>query len=146
MALRQVKSHEPASRTRAMTSPNMTAERWRQAREILYDASVLDSKARAAHVRSACGADDDLRQEVERLLSALDDAGTFLEPDALGGLPAGTRIGPYRILEEAGRGGMGVVYRAVRDDDYRQEVALKLVKRDVESGPLLIRFRQERQA
>jgi serine/threonine protein kinase len=123
----------------------MNAGRWREVREILYTASEMPSDARARYIQSVCMADRELRSEVERLLTALDDAGTFLEPGALGGLPAGVKIGPYRILGEAGRGGMGVVYRAVRDDDYRQEVALKLVKRDVESGPLLSRFRQERQ-
>ncbi len=129
-----------------MTAGRMAAERWRQAREILYAASAMDPQARAAHLRSACQGDDDLRKEVERLLVALDESGTFLEPGALGELREGVKVGPYRILGEAGRGGMGVVYRAVRDDDYRQEVALKLVKRDMESGLLIMRFRQERQA
>jgi serine/threonine protein kinase len=124
----------------------MNAGRWRQVREVLFAASEMRPDARTQYVQSVCMADDELRGEVERLLTALEDAGTFLEPGVLGGLPAGVKIGPYRILGEAGRGGMGVVYRAVRDDDYRQEVALKLVKRDMESGPLLIRFRQERQA
>ena len=125
----------------------MTAERWRQVREVLYGATEKDTDARAEFLRESCGGDAELRAEVERLLAALDESGAFLEPPA----PAerdlsGGKIGPYLILERAGQGGMGTVYRAVREDDYRQEVAIKLVKREVETEMLTARFRQERQA
>jgi tetratricopeptide (TPR) repeat protein len=125
----------------------MTAERWRQVREVLYRAAEKDAGARAEFLRESCGGDGDLREEVERLLAALDESGAFLEPAA----PAerdlsGGKVGPYLVLERAGQGGMGTVYRAVREDDYRQEVAIKLVKREVETDALTARFRQERQA
>ena len=58
----------------------------------------------------------------------------------------GSRIGPYVVLDRAGCGGMGVVYHAVRDDDYRQEVAIKVVKGGGETEFLIARFRLERQA
>jgi tetratricopeptide (TPR) repeat protein len=124
----------------------MTAERWRRVREVLYAAADKGAGERGQFLRESCCEDAELRQEVERLLAALDESGSFLEP----GSPAernlsGDKIGPYLILEQAGQGGMGTVYRAVRDDDYHQQVAIKLVKRDLETDILLARFRQERQ-
>jgi eukaryotic-like serine/threonine-protein kinase len=125
----------------------MTAERWRQVREVLYAAAQKDPAARARFLGERCGGDSGLRAEVERLLAALDESGAFLEPPAPAGRDlSGGKIGPYLILEPAGQGGMGMVYRAVREDDYRQEVAIKLVKREVETAALTARFRQERQA
>ena len=80
--------------------------------------------------------------------------GSFLPPN--GGLTdvvspavidmAGRRIGPYRLVRLLGRGGMGSVHLAVRDDDqYRKEVAIKLLKRGMDTDFMLHRFRQERQ-
>lgn len=124
----------------------MTAERWRRIRELLYAAAEKQAADRGLFLQESCGDDSELRLEVERLLAALDESGAFLEP----GNPAapdlsGGKIGPYLVLEQAGQGGMGTVYRAVRDDDYHQQVAIKLVKRDLETDVLLARFRQERQ-
>src|SRR5437667_12684660 len=107
----------------------MTPERWHQVRDILYAASSLDGPARLAYMDQHCAQDAALRDDVESLLSALDQCGGFLEPDSRNAQDSQSlRIGPYRILGQAGRGGMGVVYHAVRDDDYRQEVAIKLVR------------------
>ncbi len=124
----------------------MTAERWRAVREILYAASEMDAPARERYLNEACGPDSELRAEVERLLAALNGSGDFLEPAGRPPEPgASSRIGPYLILNEAARGGMGVVYQAVRADDYQQKVAIKLIKRDLETEFLIARFRQERQ-
>ena len=125
----------------------MTAARWHQVRDILYAASQLQAGVRSRYLIETCAGDTALREEVERLLSALDKSDGFLEPQSLG--PLGThalRIGPYLILGQAGRGGMGVVYHAVRDDEYRQEVAIKLVRAGMQTDFLIARFRLERQA
>ena len=59
---------------------------------------------------------------------------------------AGRRIGPYAVVREIGRGGMGAVYLAVRaDDEYKKEVAIKVVKRGMDTDVVLRRFREERQ-
>ena len=126
----------------------MTAERWHKVRDILYAASQLELGARCGYLNEACSGDSGLRAEVEKLLLALDRSGEFLEPEP-SVTSAGSRalrIGPYLVLDEAGHGGMGVVYHAVRDDDYRQEVAIKLVKAGAETDFLIGRFRLERQA
>jgi len=126
----------------------MTAERWSQVRDILYKASQIEGEARGYYLDEACGGDRQVRDEVEKLLLALDHSGSFLEPDRDCSLAVSQhlRIGPYLILEQAGHGGMGVVYHAVRDGDYRQEVAIKLVKAGADTDILISRFRLERQA
>ena len=68
------------------------------------------------------------------------------EPAGDGALPLGGRVGAYRLLEEIGRGGMGTVYLAERDDaEFEKRVALKLVKRGMDTDDILLRFRYERQ-
>ncbi len=135
----------------------MTPERWKLAKEVLGTALDRPARERAAWVAEACGGDAELRAEVESLLASHGEANGFLEttardavlrsvmqarPEAL----AGARIGPYRVLSEIGRGGMGAVYLAERDDqEYRKRVAIKLVRGDVDSASLVRRFRQERQ-
>lgn len=76
---------------------------------------------------------------------AVAHAGILL--DRMGGAPvqAGTEVGPYRVLEEIGSGGMGRVYRAVRDDGaFEREVAIKLIRRDLVSSKSMERFAEER--
>jgi len=106
--------------------------RWQHVKGVFQQALERPRDARPAFLDEACGSDGALRREVESLLAAERNAGDFLSrpagslldpPDA-----HGRRIGPYRVLDTVGRGGMGVVYRAVRDDDvFHKTVALKLV-------------------
>jgi serine/threonine protein kinase len=111
--------------------------------------------SRSAFLDEACGGDGELRRELESLLAAHEDAGHFLStpvrPDLDGAEEANApeahpqRIGPYQILDTIARGGMGTVYRAVRDDDaFRKTVALKLVRGGRHSETFERRFRQER--
>ncbi len=125
----------------------MTPERWQRVKATLNQVLEQPRAARAAVLESLCAGDDGLRAEVESLLAADDDAGGFLEQPALEqDLMPGTRLGPWRLAEQLGRGGMGTVYRAVRDDDqFHQEVAIKVVKRGMDTDEVLQRFRYERQ-
>lgn len=120
------------------------AELQRRASEI-FDAIVeLDTRARAAHLDRVCGDDPTLRREVESLLDSLEGARTSeLFPQLLGAdepltLAPGERMGPYTLAEEIGEGGMGVVYRAMRED-VGTTVALKLVRHGRFASPEHVR-------
>lgn len=125
----------------------MNAERWQQIKQVLFEATELPPVERSSYLDRACP-NPDFRLEVESLLGANDRAGGFLETPLLATEPpslAGSIVGHYRIEEEIGRGGMAVVYRAVREDDFQQQVAIKIVKRGMDTDELLERFRHERQ-
>src|SRR5262245_15506118 len=102
----------------------------------------------------ACGADAALRQRVEELLQANREAGDFLggveKPEAtLDEPPAaspGTVIGPYKLIEPLGEGGMGTVWMAQQSEPVRRVVALKLIKTGMDSKQIIARFEAERQA
>lgn len=135
----------------------MTQEHYRHIKEIFQDAIDLPLEERPAYLDSACGSDHGMRAEVESLLAAHEAKGTQLMDEPLAKLAPdlgkqeaqdvpGKRIGPYRIERLLGEGGMGVVYEASRaDDQFRQRVALKLVRSAAYSEAVLRRFRQERQ-
>ncbi len=124
--------------------------------EMFEKAIELSAEARDAFLDQACGRDVALRQEVESLLAAEGEAGDFLDRPVLEQTtwtrdpsqpPDGRRsIGPYRLRRQIGEGGMSTVYLAIRDDDeYRQEVAIKVFAFGRERSDLLKRFRTERQ-
>jgi non-specific serine/threonine protein kinase/serine/threonine-protein kinase len=129
----------------------VAAERWQRAKDVFQAALDRAPEARAAFLAEACAGDHELRREVESLLAAHDGVGSFLsKPAALEGPREPHvqphRVGPYRILDAIGHGGMGTVYRAVRDDDaFQKTVALKLVAGGLGSERIERRFRQERQ-
>jgi serine/threonine protein kinase/TolB-like protein/Tfp pilus assembly protein PilF len=124
-------------------------EQWVRVRKILDAALELAPDARAAFIANSCGADPDLRRDVESLLAANDDAGnSFLESPAVPRivLAPGAKLGSYEIVGIAGAGGMGEVYRA-RDTVLGREVAIKvlpsILSRDADR---LRRFEQEARA
>jgi len=128
----------------------MDRERWSKVRELFERVADSPEAERSALLEAHCGADGELRAEVESLLGALGRAGEFLQapldPGALGPYavpPPPKRIGPYRILGEIGAGGMGTVYRAVRED-FPKTVALKVIRSSLDGALLRRRFRRER--
>ncbi len=131
----------------------MDPSRWRQVAEAFAQVSERPPDGRAEALEALRRGDPELAAEVASLLEAGDDAGFLAGPpawlearDLLDDPLEGALIGPYRIVERVGAGGMGVVYRAVRDDDqYRKVVALKLVRRGMDTEQVLARFLTERQ-
>ena len=135
----------------------MTAAQWRQVREIFEEAVELDDRTRQLYLAAACADDAELRREVELMLTADEAAPAFLESSPFDQLrseqsltsdelPAGERLGPYRLLHQIGRGGMGTVWLAERDDaQFRQQVAIKIIRRGMDTDDILRRFRTERQ-
>jgi len=115
---------------------------------VLLEARTRPAGERASWVAGACGDDAKMREEVLSLL-AHESAPTQGAAEAAGGpLPADTpeRVGPYRVIEVLGRGGMGVVYRALQETPIRREVALKLIAPGMDNERVLARFDGERQA
>src|ERR1022692_1386881 len=120
----------------------------------------LPAGERATYLDEACAGDAALRQRVEELLQAGEEAGDFLEGPAavrpkVGGtvrLPAisaekpGDRIGRYKLLQQIGEGGCGVVYMAEQQEPVRRKVALKVIKLGMDTKSVVARFEEERQA
>ncbi|HEV3384782.1 MAG TPA: serine/threonine-protein kinase, partial [Gemmata sp.] len=120
-------------------------------------ANVLGKPApeRAAYLDQACAGNVDLRQRIEALLKAHSEAGgeSFLtgpyQPPTDDHTPTegpGTRNGPYKLLQQIGEGGMGVVYMAEQEQPVRRRVALKIIKPGMDSAQVIARFEAERQA
>jgi serine/threonine protein kinase len=112
---------------------------------------------RVAYLASACGGDAELRARVEALLQAHERAGRFLvEGDQSAVAPIepvipvhegpGSRIGRYKLLEQIGEGGFGVVYMAEQEEPVRRRVALKIIKIGMDTRSVVARFEAERQA
>jgi tetratricopeptide (TPR) repeat protein len=124
--------------------PRLTAEQWRLASAAFLDAVELSGTAREGYLRGLTGDRAWLRPEVEALLAAHESAEGFLERAAPFD-PVGTRVGPWRLSAEIGRGGMGVVYAAERDDEqFERRAAVKVVLPELWTPELTARFRSER--
>ncbi len=143
----------------------LSPERWKRIDELFAAALDVAPAEREAFVRRAGDGDEELCREVLELLESEaaaeeaigDSVDTFAAPllaeldaDSFAGddaaLAPGVRVGPYRIVHEIGRGGMGAVYLAERaDEEFDRRVALKVVKRGMDTDEVLRRFRHERQ-
>jgi serine/threonine protein kinase len=137
----------------------VTPERWAQIRQIFEGALERPASDRAAYLRVVCARDEELRREVESLLDNHEQSQSFLAQPAFnlgqtllytdegaGEYPQGYRVGPYQLDRRIGRGGMGSVWVATRvDHEYEKKVAVKLVRRGMDSNEILRRFRMERQ-
>jgi tetratricopeptide (TPR) repeat protein len=131
-----------------------------QAKSIFLRAVEIAGAERGAYLDSACGANTALRREVEELLGHHSGLGSFLETPAVesdtgGYVPGtvreavegpGTVIGPYKLLEQLGEGGMGTVWMAQQTEPVKRLVALKLIKAGMDSRQVIARFEAERQA
>lgn len=141
----------------------MSRERWQRIDDLFAAALEIEPSDRDAWLSAECAGDAELLAHVRRLLRRADEAKAVLGDsvtryasdilESLGGeavadeaLASGTRIGPYRLIREVGRGGMGTVYLAERADaEFEKQVALKLVRRGMDTEDVLLRFRFERQ-
>ena len=147
----------------------MTPEFWKEIEAIFELACEVPRGERDRFVSEQCHDRPELRSEVEKLLINADSSDTFLEspvwtdsfldssvkrvisnsfdPNSEDQADfTGLVVGPYKLITEIGRGGMGTVYRAERvDGEFTQEVAIKLLKRGLDSDFIVKRFRHERQ-
>jgi serine/threonine protein kinase/Tfp pilus assembly protein PilF len=115
-----------------------------------------DPAQRRAYLDAACAGRPELRRQVEHLLRLHEGAGSFLESPAPGPVATveeppsserpGTVIGPYKLLEPIGEGGMGAVWMAQQTDPVKRLVAVKLIKAGMDSQQVIARFEAERQA
>jgi tetratricopeptide (TPR) repeat protein len=126
---------------------------WEQIENIFLQAADLPRQEQSAFLDHACHDHEDLRREVQSLLDSDRKSGEKItravedEAQSLFGLSPiiGTLLGAYRVVREIGRGGMGAVYLAVRaDDQFQKNVAIKLVKRGMDTSDVLSRFQHER--
>jgi serine/threonine protein kinase/WD40 repeat protein len=133
--------------------------------ETIFEAAIQkpNPAERAAYLEGACGGDPELRRRVEALVrahqqsrglldSSTNDAGSItaavgppLDHTPLAEGP-GSRIGPYKLLQLIGEGGMGVVYMAEQTEPVRRRVALKIIKPGMDTRQVVARFEAERQA
>ncbi len=134
----------------------MTPERWKKLDVLFHEALELQGEARAAHLAKVCGDDEQLRAEAERLLVAHEREGSFIDSPVFAEtagpteesneFQAGRRIGPYVIVSQLGRGGMGEVFLA-EDTKLERKVALKVLPAVFTKNPdRLRRFEREAKA
>ena len=130
-----------------------------RAEAIFHGALQLPAGQRAGYLKQACGDTAELLKQVEILLTAAEKAGGFLEQPAAGASPgktvvvaipvtekAGDKIGRYKLLQQIGEGGCGVVYLAEQEEPVRRRVALKVIKLGMDTKSVIARFEAERQA
>jgi len=142
-------------------------EKSRDVESVFHEARQLrNASDRASFLSSACENNADLRSRVEELLAADAELSSFLDPDETVAAPTGARgrsssggsaslpsseqpgsvIGRYKLLQQIGEGGFGVVYKAEQREPVQRNVALKVIKLGMDTKDVIARFEQERQA
>src|SRR5262249_38288511 len=117
-------------------------------RELFLEALKLQPDERSALLADACGEDRALRARLDALLKAHEEAGSV--PEHVPGIDIeyssdcrGRRIGPYKLLQQIGEGGFGVVYMAEQKEPVERRVALKIIKPGMDSRQVIARFEAE---
>lgn len=135
----------------------MTSDRWRQVNELFHAALAVDPEKRQSYVAEVCQGDTDLKQEVENLIAGHESAEASMQTASIresvhqglqddDTLPVEQDFGPYRVVREIARGGMGRVFLAERvDAEFHQRVAIKLIKRGMDTDSVIRHFRNERE-
>jgi tRNA A-37 threonylcarbamoyl transferase component Bud32 len=135
----------------------VNVDRWKKVDELFHEALEQPNVYRLPWLRVQCGADPSLFAEVSALLSSDEAAaGGFIRDKIAGAIVdfhenqmavnRMRRVGPYRLIKEHGRGGMGTVFLAERaDEQYNAKVAIKLIRPGMDTDFFLSRFRRERQ-
>ncbi|MGO8697658.1 MAG: serine/threonine protein kinase [Limisphaerales bacterium] len=125
--------------------------------DLFTEALRLNDSERANYLSAACGGNEELRRAVEKLLRAFNSVGDFLGQPAAG-LPspngeavppieeAGSLVGRYKLLQQIGEGGCGLVFMAEQEEPVRRLVALKVIKPGMDTKTVIARFEAERQA
>ena len=125
--------------------------------EAIFDLArrIESPEARADYVDQACGANSQLKSRIAELLMTYDREQSFLEhpPEELAPTTAqsisenpGDVIGPYKLLQQIGEGGFGVVYMAEQSRPVQRKVALKIIKPGMDTRQVIARFEAEQQA
>ena len=124
-------------------------------RDLFLAAAELPTAHLASYLNDHCGQDAQLRAEVERLLAAHEQPAGLLDRPAPGMPTAehtpiherpGTMVGPYKLMEQIGEGGFGLVFVAEQTQPVKRKVALKVIKPGMDSRQVIARFEAERQA
>ncbi len=150
----------------AIIRRDTVTDKHRDMKTIFHEArKILDPSQRAAYLNDACGEDEALFAQVEKLLAAEPKVGSFPEDetadtsprdhDTVASAPTvsspisespGTVLGRYKLLQQVGAGGFGVVYMAEQEKPVRRRVALKIIKLGMDTKQVIARFEAERQA
>ncbi len=131
----------------------MNEQTWDRVKQIFHEAVAYPPVERDTFLAEACAGDSVVRSEVEELLAASDDMG---EPQTASATReagrthevevAGAMIGRYKLLQQIGEGGFGVVYMAEQEEPVRRRVALKIIKLGMDTKEVVARFEAELQA
>src|SRR6266404_1921786 len=143
-----------AGADRLILGPNLMNESEKSEVDLFTGALNLPADLRSSFLEAACGDDVELRATVEALLKAYMESGEFLEEapaeisprTAAPGEKEGDSVGRYKLLQQIGEGGCGVVFMAEQEEPIRRKAAIKIVKPGMDTKTVIARFEAERQA